>query len=228
MYHAHVAESPKHRHRASTLCGPLALFCGMIVLSGSSLGADDDTIRFDFSTLGEVLPMDDRSALAVIGEGMKVSIDRPFARAQDRYVEVLVEVADRAAQMKASLRDPLAGGLLFEKTVTPKARRGRLLIDVRALGRKEVGLTLELVKDGSTKAVARSTFCTQTPKEPLRAGQRIGIGFDLPDGVEDLHAWPVTFFGTSTCAPALFHAGSEPIDAQHTSSVTVSSLNASQ
>jgi len=165
----------------------------MIVLSGISVRADDDTIRFDFSTLAEVLPMDDRSAVAVVGDGMKVAIDRPFARPQDRYVEVLVDVADCNALLKASLRDAFTAEVLCEKTATPKARRARLLIDMRCVGRKEAEFTLELVKDGNTKAIARTALFAKTPKEPLCAGQRIRIGLDVPDGIERLHAWPVTF-----------------------------------
>lgn len=173
--------------------GQVAVFCGLTVLVGISAVADDATIRFDFSPLAEVLPMDERSAVAVIGDGMKVAIDRPFARPQDRYVEVLVDVADGDALIKASLRDALSGDGLFEKTATPKARRGRLLIDMRRLSRKEVEFTLELVKGRDAKAIARTILYAKTPDEPLRTGQRVRIGLDVPDGVESLHAWPVTF-----------------------------------
>lgn len=78
-------DSPNSFPRGRNLCLRLAVFCGMIVLSGISARADDDTIRFDFSALVEVLPVYGRSAVAVIGDGMKVAVDRPFARPQDRY-----------------------------------------------------------------------------------------------------------------------------------------------
>ena len=45
MYHVYLAKSPKHRCRGGISCGQLAVFCGMIVLSGIPVGADDDAIR---------------------------------------------------------------------------------------------------------------------------------------------------------------------------------------
>jgi hypothetical protein len=165
----------------------------MVFLQGISLSADSSAIRFDFSTLAEVLPRDDRSAVEVIGDGMKVTMDRSFARPQDRYVEVLVDVTDGNSQLKASLRDALTGEVLFEETITPEAGRGRLLVDMRAVGRKEAEFTLELVKGGETAALVRKMLSAKTPKKLLWAGQRIRIDLDLPDGIESLRGWPVTF-----------------------------------
>lgn len=76
----------------------------LVLLVCASRSTAEDLLRFDFSKVAASFPLEERSKAVVAGSGLTMAIERPFARPQDRYVEVLLQIAPDGGAESSRLR----------------------------------------------------------------------------------------------------------------------------
>ena len=176
-----------------------------------SAPAADEIISFDFSELAASFHMDQRSSVRVVGDGLAVAVDMPFARPQDRYVMALLDIDPgierlESSRILVSLKDVKTGDAVAEGAAMPTARRGRVLLDVRRAPGSHFRLRIERRKGGSVLAVGETLIGARDYPTPPKAGDRIRVGIDLPEGVGSVQSRPLTF-GVPFPAGALWDVG---------------------
>jgi PcRGLX-like protein central beta sandwich domain/PcRGLX-like N-terminal RIFT barrel domain/Carbohydrate family 9 binding domain-like len=151
-----------------------------------------------------------RQGLAVVGDTLAVTAGRSFARPQDRWFEASLAVWPKSAKLencrvRARLFAIGETKPIDEVLATPQRQRGRLLANVRQAGGKDVRLTVELFEGEKRTGLIEQIIRVQSCEKPLNPGQRIEVKLSLPEGLDTVSDWPVTF-GVPFAAGALWDA----------------------
>ncbi|MBM4086869.1 MAG: hypothetical protein FJ272_18935, partial [Planctomycetes bacterium] len=156
-----------------------------------------ESLRLDFSR-----PLPESAATtapaAAAGEGIRLLIERPFARPGDRWIEAGVQweparVEIGKARLQARLFELGKAQPVEEASVAPKQHAGTLWVDLRRRGLREARVCVELFEGTERKGVAEAFLSARECPTPLQAGQRIPVNLDLPPGCDGVKSWPVTF-----------------------------------
>ena len=153
------------------------------------------------------------------GDSLRVAIEKPVARPGDRWLEVSLHVSPtRAALGKtrilARLYGPASTRPLTEAAHTPERPRGTLWVDLRRTGLDEARLSVELFEEERCTGTAEAFLSASRPDAELSPQQKIPVNLDLPDGIDSVESWPVTF-GVPFPAGALWDVQSlRLVDAQ--------------
>ena len=164
----------------------LALLCSAVTAA--------EPLRFDFSP--PFLPKKPPHIEAT-GPALAVDLSRSAARPGDRWIEASLRIQPPGAldstRISASLYKIGEGKAAAEATTVPARNEGKLFADLRSLGLSRARLCV-LLSDGRKVLGASEVFLSvRSPETALVAGQRIPVLLDLPQGVEQVEAWPVTF-----------------------------------
>jgi len=141
---------------------------------------------------------------------LNVTVERPSARPGERWIEADLLVQPGAAGL-AELRLTAAVFKLGETapaaraTAVPERSRGRLLVDLRSLGLSRARLCVKLSRGEKLLDTAEVLLSTREAERPLQPGQKIAVKLDLPEGIEKVESWAVTF-GVPFPAGALWDA----------------------
>ena len=134
---------------------------------------------------------------ATVGDSLRLTVPRPFARACDRWIDADIELRPRTPLRRTRVRArlfPLGGAkVAAEATVAPANGKGTLAIDLRAARLKEAQVVVELFEGNARTGMATVFLSARDCDTPLRPGQRIPVRIDLPPGVACPKAWPVMF-----------------------------------
>ena len=168
----------------------------LLLLAG--VASAQETFRWDFSDLATSHVIEPRCCVPVVGAGMKVAVERPFVRPQDRYVEVLVEVADQSVppgklQLKAQVFGIGSPKCLAQSAMAPEAERALLFVDLRSLQVEAARLSLALHHGNRLLAATETMLSRREVVRPAQPGDRVEILMDLPSGIGRVVDWPVTF-----------------------------------
>ena len=173
-----------------------------IVLRGMPALVDEPVTR---RTRGATGP-----ALAATGGALRLDIERPFARPGDRWIEAALTVSPTRAplgrcRVRATLYAIGKTTPAAEATATPTRTGGRLSADLRRLGLKQARLAVELFEGEKRTAAVEAFLSARDCEQALRAGQRIPVAVDPPEGVNSVKSWPVAF-GVPFAAGSLWRA----------------------
>jgi len=158
----------------------------------------------------ELPPVAEGALAAVEGEGLTIGLERSYARAGERFIEIDLAVSHprvplQQCRVAASLFAVTGAQPLAEASTAPARRRGTLLADLRRLALQQARLVVELYA-GKERLAAASLFLeAQTCEAPFADGRRIEILLDRPEGVPLPDPAPVTF-GVPFAAGALWDA----------------------
>jgi hypothetical protein len=205
----------------------VVLAIASLLTAGLALGTE--AIRFDFSppflTNAPVRPP------AETNEALAVKVERPYARAGDRWIEIEVEIgrhgglpelgqgdavalllagsdsggrasaSGTAVQLTAEVFAPGNIKPLAQGAITPPREKGKVLVDLRWLNLKEARLVLKLTESGPARddssrpgkeiGVKEINLTAKDTEHPLKAGEKVKILIDVPEGVSNLVHWPV-------------------------------------
>jgi len=139
-----------------------------------------------------------RYATTVAGNGIRLTLEKDFARPGDRWNEVMVDVHPTSVSIEETcLRVRLFEigkiEIIEEISVIPKSSPGELLVDLRHYSLKEARLSIELFEGSALTGAAEVILSALPPETILEPGQKIAIDIDVPTGVDGVSNWPVTF-----------------------------------
>jgi len=155
-------------------------------------------------------PTTEPTESATTGDSLCVTFERARLRLGDRWLEAGIQVRPKGVTLDETrvrarlfaLGDPQP---IAETTVAPSRHAGRLLADLRSQRLKDARVSVELFEAGQRTGVTEHFLASRPCETPLENGQRIRIKLDLPEGIDSVEAWPVTF-GVPFHAGALWDA----------------------
>lgn len=135
--------------------------------------------------------------LLISGDGLKIDMERSTLRPGERWLELSFELNPKiplpqtlvkAELCKLDERKPLA-----TNSARPTRDRGRLFVDMRSDELKHAELKLQLLENDNVKSAATILLSAESCQNPLPDDLKIPITLDLPEGVDQVKTWPVTF-----------------------------------
>ncbi|MBM4086770.1 MAG: hypothetical protein FJ272_18440, partial [Planctomycetes bacterium] len=146
--------------------------------------------------------------VTVSGSSLRIRLDRPYARPAERWIEATLQLKPKAALAQTRLDVklfPLAKTEPVEKlSVTPTGAHAALRVDLRSAKLEKGEVALELF-EGNERTGAVKAFVSAQSETPVKAGWKIAVTLDAPEGVGGLKDWPVTF-GVPFAAGTLWDA----------------------
>ena len=147
---------------------------------------------------------------ATAGDSLRVTFERAWLRPGDRWLEGEIQVRPKGVALDKTrvrarlfaLGDPQP---IAETSVVPSRHAGRLMADLRSQGLRDARVSVELFEAEQRTGVAEHFLASRPCETPLENGQRIPVRLDLPEGIDSVEAWPVTF-GVPFHAGALWDA----------------------
>jgi len=148
--------------------------------------------------------------LLTSGDALRVGFEQLEARPGQRWIEGSLRLSPArgslaSCRLTAALFRPGEAQPADETTATPSREQGTLKIDLRRHGLKQARLRVTLAEEGNQTAAVEVLLSVRDPEQPLKAPSRIAVKIDLPDGVDAVTSWPVTF-GVPFPAGALWDA----------------------
>ena len=148
----------------------------------------------------------------VTGNGIRLTLEKTFARPGDRWNEVMVDVYPTNVSieetcLKVRLFKIGTIEIVEEVSVIPKSNVGELLVDLHRHSLNEARLSVELFEGTERTGAAEIFLKALSPKIKLEPGQQIEIGIDVPEFIDTVENWPVTF-GVPFPAGALWNLDS--------------------
>ena len=146
-----------------------------------------------------------------IGEGIELTVERAFARAGDRWIEVFVEIdPDRLkepdSRLDVRLFAPGANQPVASRSFRPQSRVGQVLVDLRSHSLEYARLEVLFVAGETRIGMAEVGLYAQPPARPLHMGERISVAIDVPEGHLRDAVYPLTF-GVPFPAGAVWDVG---------------------
>lgn len=150
----------------------------------------------------------DDARLLTSGKGLRVEFERLEARPGERWIEGTIRLTPTSGDMEsyrltAALFRPGESKPVDKTTVTPSADRGTLKVDLRRHGLEKAHLRVTLAEADHITGSVEAFLSARGPERPLGADARIAVKIDLPDGIDAIDSWPVTF-GVPFSAGALW------------------------
>jgi len=144
------------------------------------------------------------------GEGIRLAVQRPYARAGERWVDGALEVMHRGTPlegMRVRARLYALGETrpVAEISAAPERDAGRIWVDLRRHGLSDARLSVALLQEGEEKGVAEAFLSARPCETPLHPEHRIPVHIDVPEELGPVRSWPVTF-GVPFPAGALWEA----------------------
>lgn len=145
---------------------------------------------------GETAGPDDNSL--TVGDGLHLGFQRCEARPGERWLEGNIRLTPRDIELErcrlsAALFRPGDADPVDITRVTPSANQGTLKVDLRRHGLTKARLRVSLSENDALTSVTEALLSARSPPRPLKPGTRIPVEVDLPDGIEVVDVWPVTF-----------------------------------
>ena len=144
------------------------------------------------------------------GEALLVVFERLVARPGERWIEGHVQLRPTRGEMEsckltATLFRPGEPRPVEETTIEPSSEHGALKVDLRRRGLSQARLRVTLAEKGQCTGSVEAFLSARDPEFPLETDTRIAVQIDLPDGIDEVTSWPVTF-GVPFPAGALWNA----------------------
>ena len=132
------------------------------------------------------------------GPALKLHIERAEARPGERRLQAGVKLSTGSVPreqttVKAMLFVDRQTKPVATAQVVPEQNEGSVSVDLRSLGLTKARLVVELLGSAGRLAAAETNLTARGPDKPLHPGHRIPVSLDLPEGVQTVAAWPVTF-----------------------------------
>ena len=132
------------------------------------------------------------------GRALRLRFERLEARPGERWIVGDIRVIPtrgplEACKLTASLFRPGESNPVDETVVTPSQEQGALNVDLRRHGLTNASLRVTVTEQGKVTGCTEAFLSAANPDKPLAAGTRIPIRIDLPEGIEAVTSWPVTF-----------------------------------
>jgi len=184
-----------------------------------------DWLRWDETNLAEVLPRPVHGEKTVESNSLRLILDPPELRPQDRWFQLRVELdgpLPDGAEIVVEARDALDRGKVLQ-SIPVRAERARVgRLDLRSPGWAHAVIEVTLLINGNAVDRAVAFIPCNGPETPLAAGQKIPLRADFPKGTAP-ERWPVRF-GIPFAPGQLWDAGrislqdggGEPVPAQFT------------
>ncbi|MBT3376212.1 MAG: hypothetical protein HN742_28930 [Lentisphaerae bacterium] len=131
----------------------------------------------------------------VIGDSLRVHVDRPYARPGERWIEVNCRLTPKLPLDQTTVRGQLlrvAEATPVETfTVTPTRSHGRIEVDLRRHGLEAAELVVEVLEGSKRTGAGRFALSAQTCSDPLNIGDRIAMKMDVPEDLDPALPYPV-------------------------------------
>jgi hypothetical protein len=72
-------------------------------------------------------------------------------------------------------------------------RNGLISFDLRTLNLSKARVSVKLLKSDEFIDAAEVFLEARTPNKSLKNGQKIAVLLDIPEGIDEIESWPVTF-----------------------------------
>jgi hypothetical protein len=134
----------------------------------------------------------------VLTTGESLRFERLEARPGERWIEGELSIRPTrggldSCRLTAALFRPGESEPVDESTLTPSRERGALKIDLRRHALARARLRVTLSEQGQATGVVEALLSGREPERRLEDPTRIDMRIDLPDGVDAVSSWPVTF-----------------------------------
>ena len=144
------------------------------------------------------------------GNALSLAFERLEARPGERWIDGDIRVkpthGDLAScTITAALFRPGEARPVDQTVVTPGLARGTMSVDLRRHGLRQATLRVALDEQGQTTGWVEAFLSARGPERVLAAGTKIAVDLDLPEGIDAVAAWPVTF-GVPFAAGTLWDA----------------------
>jgi len=132
------------------------------------------------------------------GQSLRLTFERLKARPGERWIEGAVRLKPTRGGLEgctitAALFRPGDPRPVDETVLTPSNECGTLAVDLRRHGLTQAALRVTLQEGKEATGRVQAFLSTRGPESPLAAGTRIPVEIDLPEGVDAIASWPVTF-----------------------------------
>lgn len=131
------------------------------------------------------------------GSGITLALERNFARPAERWIEYFLKIDPELnaddIHVEESLYGLHDGALLLQDSYIPDGPLMRRAVDLRSHNVNAARLRAELYQGNKRLGAAEAMLeSRQAPAAPT-AGQIVPVHIDLPNGVDQVSDWPVTF-----------------------------------
>lgn len=183
--------------------------CVLLALSTVSLcrlSVASPAIRLDFSpdppeAAGGAAAVREASGATNVlhtGRGLSACFPRQQARPGERWVSGRLDLSPTGTplaecRVRATLGRLGDAEVLEQAVATPARTRCQIRVDMRSHDLVAAELLLEFLERDIRSGVAKVLLTAEPAAKALRRGQRIPVSLDLPDGIEAVESWPVTF-----------------------------------
>ena len=138
------------------------------------------------------------SSLLTAGRGLELEFERLQARPGERWIEGTVRLASQSGSLSScrltvALMPVGETAPVAEITVVPTRRAARLRADLRRHGLRQARLRVVLEEEKRPAGSVEAFLSASDPQSSLPAKTRVPVYLDLPEGIDQVSFWPVTF-----------------------------------